>query len=118
MAGERYTQEFKIAAVQQIIQEGHSIPDVARRLGITTKSLYNWRARHGNSGWGDIAFAFDQNGERQIVDAQGNLVTEYEAGAPSKGVVSFAFGDQSQLIHHLQMMGMMDNALAVIEMAE
>jgi transposase len=49
MAGERYTQEFKIDAVQQIIQEGHSIPDVARRLGITTKSLYNWRARYGNS---------------------------------------------------------------------
>ena len=49
MAGERYTQEFKIAAVQQITQEGHSIPDVARRLGITTKSLYNWRARYGNS---------------------------------------------------------------------
>ena len=49
MAGERYTQELKIAAVQQITQEGHSIPDVARRLGITTKSLYNWRARYGNS---------------------------------------------------------------------
>ena len=46
MAGERYTQEFKIAAVKQITQEGHSIPDVARRLGITTKSLYNWRTSH------------------------------------------------------------------------
>ena len=49
MAGERYTQEFKVAAVQQITQEGHSIPDVARRLGITTKSLYNWRARYGEN---------------------------------------------------------------------
>ena len=49
MAGERYTQEFKIAAVQQITQEGHSIPDVARRLVITIKSLYNWRARYGDS---------------------------------------------------------------------
>jgi len=45
MAGERYTQEFKVAAVKQITQEGHSIPDVARRLGITTKSLYNWQTR-------------------------------------------------------------------------
>ena len=25
MAGERYTQEFKIAAVKQVTQEGHSI---------------------------------------------------------------------------------------------
>ena len=29
MAGERYTQEFKIAAVRKITQEGHSIPDSA-----------------------------------------------------------------------------------------
>ena len=29
MAGERYTQEFKVAAVKQITQEGHSIRDVA-----------------------------------------------------------------------------------------
>ena len=46
MAGERYTQEFKIAAVKQITQERHSIPDVARRLGIITKSHYNWRTRY------------------------------------------------------------------------
>ena len=39
MSGERYTQEFKIAEVKQITQEGHSIPDVARRPSITTKSL-------------------------------------------------------------------------------
>jgi transposase len=49
MANERYTQEFRIAAVNQITKEGHSIPDVAGRLGITTKSLYNWRARYGDS---------------------------------------------------------------------
>ena len=49
MAGERYTQEFKIAAVKQITQEGHSIPAVTRRLGITTKSLYNWRSRYGDN---------------------------------------------------------------------
>jgi len=46
MAGERYTQEFKIALVKYITQEGHSIPDVARRLRITTKSLYNWQTRY------------------------------------------------------------------------
>jgi transposase len=40
MAGERYAHEFKIAVVKQITQGGHSIPDVARRLGITTKSLH------------------------------------------------------------------------------
>lgn len=49
MANERYIQEFKISAVKQITQEGHSIQDVARRLGITTKNLYNWRSRYGDN---------------------------------------------------------------------
>ena len=47
MAGERYTEEFKIAAVKQVTDNGYSIADVAKRLGITTKSLYNWRDRYG-----------------------------------------------------------------------
>ena len=51
MAGERYNDEFKIAAVKQVTQEGRSIASVAQRLGITTKSLYNWKAKFGdNSG--------------------------------------------------------------------
>jgi transposase len=29
--------------------EGHSNPDVARRLEITTKSLYNWRTGYGDN---------------------------------------------------------------------
>jgi len=50
MAGERYTEEFKIAAVKQVTEEGHSISEVAERLGITTKSLYTWRDRYGDQG--------------------------------------------------------------------
>ena len=49
MAGERYTEEFKVAAVQQVTEGGHSIADVAKRLGITTKSLYGWRDRYGDN---------------------------------------------------------------------
>jgi len=49
MKGTRYPEEFKIAAVKQITEEGHAIPDVAKRLGITTKSLYNWRVRYGEN---------------------------------------------------------------------
>jgi transposase-like protein len=37
MAGERYNEEFKIAAVKQVTEGGYSIADVAKRLGITTK---------------------------------------------------------------------------------
>lgn len=49
MAGERYTEEFKIAAVKQITEEGYKIADVAKRLGITTKSLYNWKDKYGET---------------------------------------------------------------------
>ncbi|MFT5212035.1 MAG: transposase [Flavobacterium sp.] len=49
MAGERYTEEFKIAAVKLVTDNGYSIADVAKRLGVTTKSLYTWRDRYGES---------------------------------------------------------------------
>ena len=42
MAGERYSEEFMIAAVKQVTENGHSIADVVNRLGIATKSLYHW----------------------------------------------------------------------------
>ncbi len=49
MSGRRYTEEFKIEAVKQLTEGGYSVSDVARRLGVTTKSLYDWRARYGKS---------------------------------------------------------------------
>ncbi|MGR6874610.1 IS3 family transposase [Pseudomonas sp. HK3] len=52
MAGERYNEEFKIAAVKQVTENGHSIADVANRLGITTKSLYHWRDKYGENAQG------------------------------------------------------------------
>ncbi len=40
MSGKRYTEEFKIEAVRQVTDRGHSVGEVAGRLGITTHSLY------------------------------------------------------------------------------
>ncbi len=42
MSGKRYTQEFKDEAVRQVTQKGHSVVDVAERLGVTAHSLYRW----------------------------------------------------------------------------
>ena len=47
MSGKRYTEEFKIEAVRQVTDRGYSVPDVAQRLGVTTKSLYGWLKRYG-----------------------------------------------------------------------
>ena len=47
MSGKRYPEDFKIEAVKQVTVAGHSIADVAQRLGTTTHSLYAWIKRYG-----------------------------------------------------------------------
>ena len=42
--GKRYTQQFKEEAVKQVVERGYSVAEVAERLGISTKSLYDWKA--------------------------------------------------------------------------
>ena len=42
MSGKRYPEEFKIEAIKQVVERGHSISDVAKRLDVTTHSLYAW----------------------------------------------------------------------------
>jgi transposase len=39
----RYTEEFKRDAVSQITDRGYSVKEVSSRLGISTKSLYDWK---------------------------------------------------------------------------
>mgnify|MGYP001600481741 CR=1 FL=1 len=40
--GIRYTEEFKKDAVYQVTDRVHSVGDVSRRLGVSTKSMYDW----------------------------------------------------------------------------
>ena len=49
MSRQRYTDEFKTEAVKQITESGHTVPEVAKRLGVTTNSLYKWVQRYGES---------------------------------------------------------------------
>ncbi len=39
MSQVRYTDEFKIEAVKQVTEQGHSVADVAQRLGVSSHSL-------------------------------------------------------------------------------
>ena len=75
MSGKRYTDEFKIEAVKQVTERGHSIADVAQRLGITTHSLYAWRAKFGKL---DVVgrIEVDQNAEVRRLKAELKRVTE------------------------------------------
>ena len=38
----KYTSEFKEEAVRQVVDKGHSVIDVAKRLGIGDQILYKW----------------------------------------------------------------------------
>jgi transposase len=42
MSNRRYSDEFKKAAVKQVIERGYSVNDVSKRLDISIKSLYVW----------------------------------------------------------------------------
>lgn len=49
MSGKRHTEEFRIAVVRQLAEGGHSVGNVAWRLGETAKSLYDWKEKYGES---------------------------------------------------------------------
>jgi transposase len=47
MSSKRYPEEFKIEAVRQVTDRGHSVAQVSSRLGVTTHSLYGWIRKYG-----------------------------------------------------------------------
>ena len=47
MSGKRYTEEFKVAAVKQVVKRGHPAAEVAERLAVSIHSIYAWTKRHG-----------------------------------------------------------------------
>ena len=42
MSQKRFPEEFKIAAVRQIVERGDPVAEVSARLGLSTHSLYRW----------------------------------------------------------------------------
>ena len=56
----KYPDEFKIEAVKQFVDRGHSVADVAVRLGMTTHSLYAWLRKFGPDSMERNAKADDQ----------------------------------------------------------
>jgi transposase len=62
MAGRRkYTREFKLDAVKLIVEEGRSVRDVARSLGVNETVLHTWKRGFLERG----ELAFPGNGHRQ-----------------------------------------------------
>lgn len=42
MASKQYTDEFKAEAVKQVTERGFAVAEVAKRLGVSSHSLYQW----------------------------------------------------------------------------
>lgn len=45
----RFTDEFKIQAVEQVTAEGYSVANLAERLGVSTNSIYYWIKQFGDN---------------------------------------------------------------------
>jgi transposase len=47
MARRRYTREFKESAVRLVRQQGYSVPEAAKSLGVDASSIRGWLKRFG-----------------------------------------------------------------------
>ncbi len=84
--GIRYTDEFKRDAVAQVKERGYSVKDVSGRLGISTKSMYDWIGKfHRNDPEPKSEYA----GEVRRLKAELRRVTE-ERDILKKATVYFA----------------------------
>ena len=75
MSSKRFTDEFKIEAVKQVTERGYSLSDVAKRLGVTTKSLSDWIKKYGQ-GPAHAARIDDHQAEIRRLKAELKRVTE------------------------------------------
>ncbi|SET91459.1 transposase, partial [Thalassotalea agarivorans] len=68
MSRQRYTEEFKIQAVKQVTEQGHSMTSVAERLGVSYKSIHDWVKRYSKPAK-----------QRQVDDAQSDEIRRLKA---------------------------------------
>ena len=96
MSGKRYTEEFKIEAVKQITDRGYKIGEVAKRLGVTAKSLHDWVQRYGDTSVQHQTITGQQDELRRL-KAQLRRVTE-ERDILKEAAVYFA-GESKKNTH-------------------
>jgi len=48
MARRRYTREFKISAVKLVNEQGYSVPEAAKSLGVHDRSVRDWMEKYSS----------------------------------------------------------------------
>ena len=75
MARKTYTREFKLRALKMITDQGLSVAEVARQLGVTEGCLRTWRKaadEHGAAAFPGYGNVSPEDAElRQLLDALG-----------------------------------------------
>ncbi|QJY62565.1 IS3 family transposase [Salmonella enterica] len=87
MSGKRYPEEFKIEAVKQVIDRGHSVSSVATRLDITTHSLYAWIKKYGPDSSTNKEQSDAQAGIRRLQKELKRVTDERDIFKKSRGVL-------------------------------
>ncbi len=88
MSGKRYPEEFKIEAIKQVTDRGYKVGEVARRLGVTPKSMHEWIKRYGENS-NQHRVVSDQQAELRRLKADLRRVTE-ERNILKEAAVYFA----------------------------
>lgn len=67
MSSKRFTEEFMIEAVRQVVERGYGVAELASRLGMTNHSLYAWKMKYGlDSPEHQERTAIENSGEQAI----------------------------------------------------
>ena len=69
-----FTEDFRLDAIKQITERGHSVADVSQRLGVSTHSLYGWMKRYAASP--PVVVKEDQSAEIKRLKQELARVTE------------------------------------------
>ena len=97
MSGIRYPEELKIEAVKQVTDRGYKIGEVAKRLGVTPKSMHDWIKKYGDTGSQHQTIIGQQDELRQL-KAQLRRVTE-ERDILKEAAVYFASESKKKHVH-------------------
>jgi transposase len=93
MNNKQYTAEFKAEAIKQVIDRGHTVVEVAARLGLPKHTLYDWvqKARKAAAQPVGQTPAVSESAELRRLRAELKRVTE-ERDILKKAAAYFAKG--------------------------
>ena len=93
MSNPQYTAEFKAEAIKQVIDRGHTVVEVAARLGLPKHTLYDWVQKAKKTAKAETAPAAEKSDSAEIrrLKAELRRVTE-ERDILKKAAAYFAKG--------------------------